>query len=813
MDGAKFDEKARVEETEIASIQWYSIPPLNEALALTLLRTTSWDSVVKPLPSAPKATRIQTCAEYVSGTLRSLGLNVFVYVLQHFLGIGLDEIPKKAFRRDRVMAFCRAMIHVLPFIVALGEVTINWRGYYIGANIDGLNYLQFAAKLHEMAMQSSLAVIVFAYMRHVVFNGDALPIGAMLSGLHLTQISYLWSMELWGVALSSIPFRRKLSVMSIIVVTVLLASTVGPSSAILMIPNLNYWPAGSTQIWMNITAADLWPSKLDGSVVPEYCSQALDTSNVCPSSEWHALSDYLSLANGILPPSFQGPYSMSPYSIQLTGQGSQRQLIIQHHIYENQSAPYDQAAAQATTQQGAVADALSATSSLWAVALQSSDSPFFDQRDAVQSIVADNYQPYTLASCGADVIQGSTDDRPVAFPIPPGSSPEMLSAADVTDSLLQMLAILHPTLTREEILDTPGSKSDYRVKWVELPTRPFHGSAIGAVILQPTTNDTQGILVCNVAAGWGSSSMNMSSSPAVSGTGVASSSIYDPDRTLPQASDYSQRIAESVVTFGYPLFPQQPVSISESWARYLNPTIPTMNTTVINALMGNKMALRGDTTSANIILAGLVANALSRTGLGSQLQGELRTVFNPTLNASLPDGEYWFAGTGDVFTVDPLASKDWVKLRVDTSVEGYAFGIDGIAAKLTAAVLLIYCALVLAHLLYAATSGISSTSWDSVAEFLVLAVNSAPSMRVRNTCAGIQQMGVFRLPVRVLTRQATDGEEDHLGLVFGVVDEATARRCRVQENRDYGTMLREGEDDDDGVGDERGFRCRCRGVL
>ncbi|KAI4177618.1 MAG: hypothetical protein LQ346_007626 [Caloplaca aetnensis] len=797
MEEMKTDGKPRLDEAEIASIQW----------------TASWDSMVKPLPLAPKATRLQTCLGYVSGTLRSLGLNVLVYVCQHFLGFGLDEIPKKAFQRDRIMALCRAMIHFLPFLVAMGELTVNWRGHYIGANINGLSYLQFAAKLHEMAMQSSLAVIVFAYVRHVLFDGDALPIGAMLSGLQLTQVSYLWSMELWGIASSSIPLRRRLSVMAVIVVAVSLASTVGPSSAILMIPNLNYWPAGSTHIWMNITPADLWPSNLDGSVVPSDCSQAPNVSNICPSSEWHALSDYLSLANGILPPSFRGPYSLSPYSVQLTGQGSQRQLIIQHHLYENQSAAYDQAAAQATTQHGAVADALSATSSLWDVALQSSNSPFFDQRDAVQSIVADNYQPYTLASCGTDVIEDATDDRPVPFPIPPGSSPEMLSNSKVTDSMLPMLAIVHPSLTRSDILKTPGSKSEYRVKWVELPQDPFKGSAIGAVILQPTMNDTQGILLCNVAAGWGSSSMNMSSSPAASGTGLVSSSIYDPSGTLPQASDYSQRIADAVITFQYPLFPQRPISISETWAKFLDPQIPALNTTVINALMSRKMATEEDATSANIILAGLLANALSRTGFNSQLQGELRTVFAPDLNASLPDGEYWFAGKGDVFAVDPEASKEWVKLRVDSSVEGYAFSIDGIAAKLTAAVLLIYCALVVAHLVYAAVSGISSTSWDSITEFVVLAVNSSPSIQLRNTCAGVHQMSVFRLPARVLTSRDTDGEDDHLGLVFGHVDAATAKSCQVQENRDYGTMLAE---EKPALGDERGSddgsasRCRCR---
>ncbi|KAL8711693.1 MAG: hypothetical protein Q9220_003864 [cf. Caloplaca sp. 1 TL-2023] len=795
MEDVKFDEKPRVEEAEIASLQW----------------TSSWGSVDKPLPSAPEATRVQSYLAYAIATLRSLGLNLLVYIFQNVLGFGLDEIPKRAFQRDRIMALLRAMIHILPFTIAMGEVIINWRGYYVGANIDGLSYLQFAAKLHEMAMQSSLAVIVFGYVRHVLFSGNALPVGALLSGLQLTQLSYLWSMELWGIASSNIPLRRRLGIMVIIIITVSLASTVGPSSAILLIPNLSYWPAGSTHIWINTTADNLWPSRLDGSMLPASCSQAPNVSSICPASEWQSISQYLSLANGIIPPSFLGPYTVSPYSVQLTGQGSLRQLIIQHHIYDNHSAPYDPAAAQATTQQGAVADALSATSSLWDIALQNSNSPFYDQRDAVASIVANNFQPYTLASCGADMVGDETDDRPVAFPIPPGSSPEMLSQANISDQMLQMFAIIHPGVSRSDILKTPGSKSDYRVKWVELPEDPFNGSSIGAVILQPTTNQSQGILLCNIAAGWGSSSMNMSSSPAASGTGLASSNIYDPDSILPGASDYSRRMADAVLTFDLPLYPQRKINISQSWAEYLNPQIPGLNTTVINTLMGRKLADQDDTTTANIILAGLLANGLSRTGFDSRLQGEIRTAFSSAANASIPDGDYWFAGNGDMFKVDPAASKDWVKLRVDSHVEGYGFGLEGAAPKLTAAVLLIYCALVVGHILYAAISGVSSTSWDSITELVTLAVNSSPTLHLRNTCAGVAQMGVFQLPVRILTsRNATD-DGDHLELVFGSVDKLTAKRCRIQENHDYGTMLQGGDKYETTRTDAATIpSCRCR---
>ncbi|KAL8965027.1 MAG: hypothetical protein Q9183_004072, partial [Haloplaca sp. 2 TL-2023] len=592
MSKVKYDDQTRIEEAEIASIQW----------------TSSWGSVDKPLPTTPKVTRSQQSITYVKGTLRSLGLNVLVYVLQHCFGFGLEEIPKKAFHRDRLMALLRASIHILPFTVALVEIIINCRGYYVGANINGLSYLQFAAKLHEMAMQSSLAVIVFGYVRHVLFSGDALPIGALLSGLQLPQISYLWSMELWGIASSRIPCHRKIITITLIVVAVLLASAVGPSSAILLIPNLDYWPAGSTHIYMNITAQDLWPTKVEGSILPQHCAQVSNVSDECPSSEWQAISNYLSLANGIIPAELMGGFAVSPFSVQVTGEGSLRQLIIQRHIHDNMTALYDQAAAQATTQHSAVADALSATSALWNIALQYSESPFFDQRDAVQSIIADNYQPYTLASCGADVIMDETDDRPVAFPIPPGTPLEMLSEANVTDSLLAMYAIEYPGITRSDILNTPGPKSDYRIKWVELPERPFKGSSIGAVILQPTTNQTQGIMLCNMAAGWGSSSMNMSSSPSASGTGLASSNIYDPDQRLPQYDDYAKMVANKVITFDLPLFPERQISISESWAKALDAEVPRMNTTVFNALMAQKFERQEETTSANIILAGLLAN-------------------------------------------------------------------------------------------------------------------------------------------------------------------------------------------------------------
>jgi len=58
------------------------------------------------------------------------------------------------------------------------------------------------------------------------------------------------------------------------------AATFGPSSAILMIPRLEYWPAGSTDIWVNATLQDLWPDRL---VPPFLGDRAMDGADRQPA--------------------------------------------------------------------------------------------------------------------------------------------------------------------------------------------------------------------------------------------------------------------------------------------------------------------------------------------------------------------------------------------------------------------------------------------------------------------------------------------------------------------------------------------------
>ena len=195
---------------------------------------------------------------------RALGLNLILVGLRSLrrlaVGRGLEEPTKVAIRKSRRTALLRALIHIIPLSVALWEITFNWNTYYVGSKVQNQALYQFGAKIHEMTAQASIAAIVFSYVRYELSLGQGLPFGALFLGLQVSQASYLWSTEFWGSIYSTnILFKRKIGMAVIIVIAILLAATVGPSSAILLIPRLEYWPAGSTDVWVNATAAQLWP--------------------------------------------------------------------------------------------------------------------------------------------------------------------------------------------------------------------------------------------------------------------------------------------------------------------------------------------------------------------------------------------------------------------------------------------------------------------------------------------------------------------------------------------------------------------------
>ena len=221
------------------------------------------------------AQRIWTKAQDISQIiLRSLRLTLITHAfvtIRHPLGRGLHERTKTAVDANRAIAILRSLIHVVPVSAALAEIILNWNTYYVGTKEYNQALYQLIAKAHEIMIQASIAAVVFSCIRSEMIDGNGIPFGLLFSGLQVAQVSYLWSREFWGSLFSNDIRRfRKIGIIAVVSMGTLLATASGPSSAVLLIPRLQFWPAGKTHIWINATQEEIWPNRSDNKMTPSF---------------------------------------------------------------------------------------------------------------------------------------------------------------------------------------------------------------------------------------------------------------------------------------------------------------------------------------------------------------------------------------------------------------------------------------------------------------------------------------------------------------------------------------------------------------
>ena len=386
----------------------------------------------------------------------------------------------------------------------------------------------------------------------------------------------------------------------------------------------------------------------------------------------------------------------------------------------------------ASIQHAAVADTLVMAASAWEVAIGDAlpahghGAPPSDEQTAAHTVVTDYYQPYAVSLCVRDMIEGRDDPRSVQFPFSSAmydAIPDNLKNS--TSAILGVPVIEYSPLKRAQLLNYSGSESSYRAKWIDFPDSLLSAPALGAVILLPDgytsvlNGSVQDYVVCTLQAGWGSSSINTTT---VRAAATATSSLTSLDlftQSLPSSSpDKDSRgffnryqVQDDVpVYYTLPLFPNKLVSIKADWPEFLNPTLGSLNTMVMDYALSTLLG-KGNTSSPKWgiqpFLSALLANCLGRVGYDFQFQGSPR-IANGSDGTPELDGTFWASGKGDFFTVDPDESKDWVKLQVDSTIEGYAYNTRGTSPKLAIAFLLTYCLLAIGYTLYSGISGKSS---------------------------------------------------------------------------------------------------------
>lgn len=148
-----------------------------------------------------------------------------------------DEETKVATYNNPRVSLLGFLLHALPFaaVLALTHHSQCPTGYVGNVSPTTTTTIQFAAKLLEILIQSSLAAISLGLVRSHALGQEALPLGGFLVPYRLTDTSHLWSLDFWGSATSGEFFERKrITIIVAIMASVLIAALVGPAPAIAM---------------------------------------------------------------------------------------------------------------------------------------------------------------------------------------------------------------------------------------------------------------------------------------------------------------------------------------------------------------------------------------------------------------------------------------------------------------------------------------------------------------------------------------------------------------------------------------------------
>ena len=564
---------------------------------------------VKPLPRVPS--RWSRFCDQLCLFLRSIKLGIVVVSVQGLFKRRFKEPTKTAISRNRLSALLRSLIHIPPLAVALFEIVLNLRGTYVGISFDQQTSLQFAAKAHEIVVQASLATAFLSYIRYQITIGDGLPFGALLGSVEFLQVSYLWSAELWSAVLSKQFARTKRFVFAVtIIIFAVLAATVGPSSATLLIPRQSFWNLEPFQIALNDTFDVFWPDALNGAGVPTHCAvidlRSQQDDPLCP------LSDFAP-ALKTSTPMFA---AYTPHDQLVAVSTGNAEVLYSKIIYSSLcgSASRDQYCA--TSPQEVFYQSMTDRPPIGAAGyLQNDPTTWIDSYLVIQD---DYYQPYTIASCVSNQYNGTTAPTTLRFA-----------------RLSQTQAELQPNMSREifpvsslaiqQVFSTPGNASQYQSVWIDLPHDKFNTPLPGIALIHPRnlTQSAVYITTCTLNAGWGSTELmehTMQNSRLFSHRANAPDGWPSENSVDVDVAGFIQPGWPDFANFSGSLYPEKRIIITKDWLELLNPIIelfPGQNSTAIDTLL----SALGDEPSEELLartVSSMLASGLARTGLTTE---------------------------------------------------------------------------------------------------------------------------------------------------------------------------------------------------
>ena len=716
--------------------------------------------------------------------IRSLGLEL--PTLLRF-GSLANETPKPVYRSSIRSVLSESAVHILPILASLTIVTLNLKTIYLGRTLTGeitsaavnIAILQVTSKLVELLTIASLTNVVIHTIRNEMVLGDGVPFGAISGVFMFSSLSFLWSPELWGSISSRLSRRARFRIIGILVFSGVLAATIGPSTAVLLIPKEQDWIAGGSEIYLRDTDDRIWPGQMEFTQTgfEPFCSFTNATNYaICPSGGYQSM---------------------------LTHRTSNFRLYNQGHV-ENNLSSFSLSANSLSVASGfRQMPKISITGNFRSFACQTSMTGIHGAEAIYLSQLIKDWQltvssiPYNPLTTSMSEYKYYNTLRMTA----PSRAPVVRVACSNAQNISGVEHYIEFPILPEygcwksmkgfkynDLNQTPSTK--VRATWTQLP-ESFGRVSTGLLIETPwTQNKSRAVLGCSVDARWADATLLCKGGLGVENNCESSIMDWAPGQSFRDWPKYSEFRPTKDSSWSS-------IELQQSWLDVLTPSVTDMvdeqsapmktienllydatsvdelvqsNLTQVSVWNEAAIGSLNRTTSAEWVIASLVADGLSREGSARVLNTTLQSTSWSILDYSKAKDFSKQLLSGGKPLEQPLDTP-FVKKRATVYITGYSYKASVFTDYLSIAVHIIYMLLAFYHAVMLVIRRRVSACWDSITECFALMQNSQPAIRaLSNTSAGVRELRTYAQVVNVRAMQSSEtvstNEIPHLELIF-----------------------------------------------
>ncbi|KAF2497463.1 hypothetical protein BU16DRAFT_537119 [Lophium mytilinum] len=547
--------------------------------------------------------------------------------------------------------------------------------------------------------------------------------------------------------------RHRFRFFGLLFLCALLGGVVGPAIATLLQPQLDFWPAGGTDLWLNSTLDRLFPPTLDMSTLPtlECATTGLD---VCPTAGWETMNDWLRILYFTDRGDDYGrPSSTSwiPSTLSIPAQ-----TVSLEPFYTIRPPVDDEffAFSWMKLPHVGLAQALSTGSHLWwSAAIRASQN--YGKGSRLWDKVTDQYSfvhlsPEVQTQCNHTLYNATA--LKACVPFRQAESPwETIEQCD--NEAIEAWVSNDLENTRPTVHWIDGSSNWNGAPNISDLNLPGGYNAAALVTLPKTVSKDVHAIGCSVRVQYGV------------GT-YTTESLY----CLPKAtSGFGVRVFLSA---GWVPLSQPRPQLQTGWLNDLNPTPLHSNTSIfeqmlITAGVWDPHTNQSDpvTSKVEAILLFLIANGMARTDPYATTQSTVEyrdpDTGEPTnwWQALIPKGVFDYGG--NAFKLTPEQRIQSMRLHMNTDLQGYAYGYhsgSGAGLLFSGVVVIIYVALSLVLLVsfWIQHRWLISSSWHTSTEILALALGSealpASTSALQNTSVGIHNLSSLQHKLRLIAK-------------------------------------------------------------